>query len=143
MLVARGRPCYDIFMREHGKQKGVILKAYSKPSSVEIRCAFTLLQYFNSTIEFIPKATIHTPDLKVTSKNQLWEVKDIKGNSKNTIAHNLSSAKKQSENVIITLYSTKMTPKIAVARIKAELKHTPQIKKCLLITKEEKVVKIK
>lgn len=143
MLVARGRPCYDIFMREHSKQKGVILKAYSKPSSVEVRCAFTLLRYFNSAIEFIPKATIHTPDLRVTSKNQLWEIKDIKGNSKNTIAHNLSNAKKQSENVIITLYSTKMTPKVAVARIKAELKHAPQIKKCLLITKEEKVVKIK
>ena len=143
MLVAYGRPCYDNFMREHGKQKGVILKAYSKPSSVEIRCAFTLLQYFNSTIEFIPKATIRTPDLRVVSKNQLWEVKDIKGNSRNTIAHNLSNAKKQSENVIITLYSTKMTPKVAIARIKAELKHTPQIKKCLLVTKEERVVKIK
>ena len=121
----------------------LILKAYSSPSHLELRCGFTLLEYFNSSIEFVPKATIHAPDMRIVKKNQLWEVKDIKGNSKNTIHHNLSMAKKQSENVVITLYSTKMSPKTAIARIKAELKATPEIKRCLLIAKNEKVIKIK
>ncbi|MBR5408350.1 hypothetical protein IK112_00170 [Candidatus Saccharibacteria bacterium] len=73
----------------------------------------------------------------------MWEIKDIKGNSKNTIQHNLSEARKQSRNIVITLYSTKMTPKNAIGRIKNELARRHDIKKCLLITKSENVIKIK
>lgn len=128
---------------ESNHKLSVILKAHSSPSQLELRCAFTLLYYFNSSIEFLPRTQIHTPDIKIVKKNQLWEIKDIKGNSKNTIQHNLSGAKKQSQNVIITLYSTKMTPKVAIGRIKSELKRSKTIRRCLLVTKTEKVIKIK
>lgn len=128
---------------ESNHKLSVILKAHSSPSQLELRCAFTLLYYFNSSIEFLPRTQIHTPDIKIVKKNQLWEIKDIKGNSKNTIQHNLSGAKKQSQNIVITLYSTKMAPKVAIGRIKSELNKTTAIKRCLLITKAEKVIKIK
>lgn len=128
---------------ERADKLGIILTAHSSPNTLEIRCGFTLLRYFNSSIEFLPTTQLHTPDMKVVRKNQLWEIKDIKGNSKNTISHNLSEAKKQSENVVITLYSTKMTPKSAIGRLKSELKKTPSIKKCLVVTKTEKVIKVK
>ena len=99
--------------------------------------------YFKSKVEFIPTASSHTPDILVVKQNQMWEIKNIRGNSDNTIHHNLSKAKNQSENIIITLYSSKMKPKSAVGRIKRELKLRNNIKRCLLITKQGKIVKIK
>lgn len=49
----------------------------------------------------------------------------------------------QSENIIISLYRTKMTPCRAIGRIKAELKKRRDIKRLILVTKDHKIIEIK
>jgi len=130
-------------MDKRGNDISVRISAGTHPQYLETICALAVAVYFKSKVEFIPTASSHTPDILVVKQNQMWEIKNIRGNSDNTIHHNLSKAKNQSENIIITLYSSKMKPKSAVGRIKRELKLRNNIKRCLLITKQGKIVKIK
>ena len=125
------------------KRLGVIIAGGASPDWFEMKVAFRLLDFFDSSVEFLPRSQVRTPDLKVKKTGQTWEIKNIRGNGVNTIEHNLAKAKRQSENIVISLYRSKMTPKRAIGRIKAELKHNPDIKRVILVTKEGKVVKVK
>lgn len=124
-------------------QHKVTIEAYASPDRYEIKVAFALLDYFDSDIILRKSGQNYSPDLLIKRTNQLWEIKNIRGNSVNTIEHNLARAKMQSDKIIISLYRTKMAPKRAIGRIKAELKRRREIKRVLLITKEHKIIEIK
>ena len=106
-------------------------------------CGFCMANHFNSDIEFIPTSDIYSPDVIVKRLHQRWEIKTIRGNSKNTIEHAMHRAKLQSENLAISLYRSKMAPKVAIGRIKRELKLPNPFKRVILVTKNQKVVVIK
>lgn len=124
-------------------QHKVTIEAYVSPDRYEIKVAFALLDYFDSDIILRKSGQNYSPDLLLKRTNQLWEIKNIRGNSVNTIEHNLARAKMQSDKIIISLYRTKMAPKRAIGRIKAELRRRREIKRVLLITKEHKIIEIK
>ena len=109
----------------------------------EIKCGFWLTKYFHSDIEFIPTASSNTPDIRVVRLHQYWEIKNITGNGKNTIHHAMSGANRQSNNLIITLIRSRMTPKVAIGRIKHEISKTTPFKRIILITKSGKILEIK
>lgn len=125
------------------KMYDIVLKNGANPDNIEKRCAKTISLYFRSNIEFIPSGNHSSPDMFVRRTHQFWEIKSPKGNSKNTIHHILSEIEYQSSNIVITLYRTKMSPRVVIGRIKTELKKPNGIKKILLITKSEKIIKIK
>ena len=115
----------------------------ANPDRYECRVAAVLANHFKSDIILRKNSQSYSPDLLVVRLNQLWEMKNIRGNGVHTIEHNLSKAKLQSDKVIVSLYRTKMTPKRAVGRIKAELTKNHEIKRLILITKDGKAVEIK
>ena len=121
----------------------VIIEAYASPDRYEIKVAFDLLEYWGSDIVLRKSGQSYSPDLLAVKTNQLWEIKNIRGNSANTIEHNLAKAKMQSENIIVSLYRTKMAPHRAIGRIKTELKKRRDIKRLILITKDHKIIEIK
>ena len=88
-----------------------------------------------------PSGTLPTPDLLVMKTNDLWEIKNIRGNGKNTIEDNLKRAAKQSQNVVISLLRSKMTQTQATARIRYNLERSHgNIKNVVLVTKEGKTL---
>lgn len=121
----------------------ISIEAGANPDKYEWRVAAVLTDYFKSNIAIRRSSQSYSPDLLVIRLNQLWEIKNIRGNGTHTIEHNLSKAKLQSDKVIISLYRTNMTPKRAIGRIKAELIRNREIKRLLLVTKDGKVIEIK
>lgn len=115
-----------------------------EPRPSEQRVARIMAQYFQSDIQFVPTSSVsRTPDLFIVRLHQLWEIKNIRGNGKRTMANNLRTAQHQSENVIISLFETKMTGDQAVARARDYLKSGPvKIKHLIIITKSERVIEI-
>ena len=102
-----------------------------------------MAQYLKSDMEFIKRQTSTTPDLYSAKWHQLWEVKNIRGNNENTISRALKGIYKQSENVIITLFRSSMTPSQAAGRAKDKLSKATRIKRLVIITKSGKIVVIK
>ena len=142
MLAFGEQQPYNIPMPKENRLR-VIIEAYATPDRYEIKVAFALLDYFGSNIILRKSGQSYSPDLLIQKTNQLWEIKNIRGNSVNTIEHNLAKAKMQSGNIIISLYRTKMTPHRAIGRIKAELKKRRDIKRLILLTKDHKIIEIK
>lgn len=117
---------------------------HQKPTSIEYTIAEITAQFFKSNVRFIEPRCQRAPDLYVTKTRKTWEIKNIKGNSKRTIANNLRSAKYQSPNIIISLMASKMSPAQAAHRILEYLKSGPSgIQSVILITKSEKILVIK
>jgi len=115
-----------------------------KPDEYEDIVAELMAEHFKSDIKFILRGANTTPDIAVLRYNQIWEIKNIKGNSKRTIQNNLRDADDQSSNVIISLLRTKMAPQQAIGRINEFFKKGPtKIKKLLLVTKTQKILVIK
>lgn len=142
MLEHEPTMCYGSIMIR-GKQNKVIVTGGATPDSYELRCAFCMCDFFNSDIEIVPSGNNPSPDARVVRLRQFWEIKNIRGNGKNTIHHTLSEASHQSENLIITLLRTKMAPKTAVSRLKSELKKPTIFKKVLLLMKNGKIIVVK
>lgn len=124
-------------------KNGVIIEPNANPDNFELKVAMLLVEYFSSDVVLRKNLQSYSPDLLVVRTNQLWEIKNIRGNGVHTIEHNLSKAKLQSDKVAISLYRTKMTPARAIGRIKAELSKNTTIKRLILITKSNKIIKIK
>ncbi len=123
---------FNIIIPNHLKQK---------PTCSEYLIAEIVADFFESNIYFIEPSIIRAPDIYVSKTRKTWEIKNIRGNSKRTIANNLRSAKYQSSNVIISLLNTQMTSAQAKSRITSYLKSGPSgIKKILIITKSKKVI---
>lgn len=81
------------------------------------------------------------PDLQVVKTGEFWEIKNIRGNSKNTIEGNLKKAARQSSNVVISLLRSKMSYAQAVVRIRHNLNRSHGgIKKVILVTKSGKTI---
>ena len=82
-----------------------------------------------------------SPDLLI--KNEIWELKSPRGNSKNTIHNIFVTSRKQSYNVIIDLRRCRMNEQNAFARIRDAFNKRRR-KKCqlLVITKHGKVIDI-
>lgn len=113
------------------------------PNCYEKAVAELMAEYLQSDIEFIKRNTSTTPDILALKYNQIWEIKNIRGNNRNTISRNLKGIYRQSENVIITLFQTDMTINQAIGRAKDKLSKANRIKRLVLISKSKKVVVIK
>ena len=115
-----------------------------QPSQSEQYVARLIAEYFQSNVQFVKPRIQRAPDLYVIKTRQNWEIKNIQGNSKRTIANNLRNAKYQSPNIIISLQHTKMTTVQAVSRVKEYLKSGPtNIKHIIIISKSSKVIAIR
>lgn len=112
------------------------------PDKFEETVARILARKFQSDVSFVqPTFSLHTPDLQIIRTGEFWEIKNIRGNGKNTIEDNLKKATKQSENIVISLLRTKMSPTQATARIRYNLNRSHgKIKRVILITKTGKVI---
>lgn len=112
------------------------------PDNFEETIARILALKFQSDVLFVqPTLSLHTPDLQILKTGEFWEIKNIRGNGKNTIEDNLKKAAKQSENIIISLLRTKMSPAQATARIHYFINHPHgKIKRIILVTKTGKTI---
>ncbi|MBR3414493.1 hypothetical protein IKG73_00525 [Candidatus Saccharibacteria bacterium] len=114
-----------------------------KPDEWERITARLMAEYLKSDIEFVVRKSSTTPDIMAIRLNQFWEIKNIVGNSSNTIHNNLKSIDRQSENVVITLFRTKMRARKAYSEIIIHLKKATRIKRLVLITNSKKIIVIK
>lgn len=117
----------------------VDMKPY--PDRYEERIARVLAGKFQSDVLFVVRSSLRTPDIQIVKTGDYWEIKNIKGNGKNTIEDNLKRAAKQSKNVVIGLFRTKMTPAQASARIQYFLKRPHRdIRRVILVTKNNSII---
>lgn len=131
-------------MRSISSQFKVIIPVDMKPypDSYEEKVARILARKFQSDMLFVPPTySLHTPDLQVVNTGKFWEIKNIRGNGKNTIEDNLKKAAKQSSNVVVSLLRSKMTSTQAAARIRYFLSRPHgNIKNIILVTKGGKTI---
>ena len=114
-----------------------------KPEKYEKIIAKVMAQYLKNNIRFIRRTCTTTPDILAIELNQVWEIKNIRGNNKNTIARNLKGIYRQSENVVISLFRTKMTLDEAIAQTKKKLANANRLKRVVIISRDKKIVVIK
>lgn len=100
-----------------------------------------MANYFKTDVVFLRPISLKSPDLKV--KNEIWELKSPRGNSKNTIHNVFITSRKQSYNVVIDLRRCKMDERKAFSRIR-DAYNKRRRRKCRLkiITKRGEVVDI-
>ena len=94
-------------------------------------------------VELIPPIQIkgmNTPDIQIDGL--IWEMKSPTGNGKNTMKHNVSSAKRQSQNVIIDLRRCKMEEERAICEIKHHFNLSKRLRRLKIITKSEIILDI-
>ncbi len=92
-------------------------------------------------VELIPPSQvkgIHLPDIYMNSV--AWEIKSPEGKGKNTILHNLQSAKKQSHNVIIDLRRCGLSESVAIKELKNLFDRSKSLRRMLVITKSEEIL---
>ncbi|MBQ3353503.1 hypothetical protein IJG89_04185 [Candidatus Saccharibacteria bacterium] len=121
----------------------VIVKTLPKdaPYDFEMSAALIIANHFKTNIVFLRPGHMKSPDLLI--KNEIWELKSPRGNSKNTIHNIFVTSRKQSYNVIIDLRRCRMNEQNAFARIRDAFNKRRR-KKCqlLVITKHGKVIDI-
>lgn len=112
-----------------------------RPRDFEMSAAMLLAEYFKTDIIFLRPIPLKSPDLKIGE--QIWELKSPVGKSKNTIHNNISTARKQSLNLIIDLRKCKLYEKKALANIKdCYKKRKRKTGSYIIITKEGKIVDV-
>ena len=111
------------------------------PYDFEISAALIMANYFKTNVVFLRPISLKSPDLKV--KNEIWELKSPRGDSKNTIHNVFITSRKQSYNVVIDLRRCKMDERKAFSRIR-DAYNKRRRRKCKLkiITKRGEVVDI-
>ena len=111
------------------------------PYDFEISAALIMANYFKTDVVFLRPISLKSPDLKV--KNEIWELKSPRGDSKNTIHNVFITSRKQSYNVVIDLRRCKMDERKAFSRIR-DAYNKRRRRKCKLkiITKRGEVVDI-
>lgn len=105
------------------------------PDDFEKAIARLLAKYFSSDITFVDTASTSMPDILVIRLNQIWEIKRVDGNKRDTVHHSLGRAKKQSANVILVMGKTKFQLSQVVGYAKQELKIRRDIKRLILLSK--------
>jgi hypothetical protein len=110
------------------------------PKDHELSAALLLAQHFKTDVVFLRPKYAKTPDIEANGMK--WEIKSPMGNSKKTIENNLRAARKQSKCIAIDLRRTKMHRTRAISRINYYLSRQTQIKRVVVITKDQKVLEI-
>ena len=119
----------------------VIVKTLPKdsPRNFEMSAALIIAEYFESDIVFLRPIPLKSPDLNI--RGEIWELKSPIGKSKNTIANNFKSARKQSINIVSDLRNCKLDERNAISRIKFAMSKRRRRKgKVLVINKRGKVL---
>lgn len=119
----------------------VVVKTLPKdsPRNFEMSAALIIAEYFESDIVFLRPIPLKSPDLNI--RGEIWELKSPIGKSKNTIANNFKSARKQSINIVIDLRNCKLDERNAISRIKFAMSKRRRRKgKVLVINKRGKVL---
>lgn len=114
---------------------------YPYPYDFEISAAIMLANYFQQNVEFIPRAIMTTPDVKIGAI--LWEIKSPTGKGKRNIQHQFNRGMKQSDNIVFDARRSK----IDIRKIRRELARqaslTKSLKRLILITKDAKIEVVK
>lgn len=111
------------------------------PKPHEMHAAQIVANYFRTDITFLRPQPYRNPDLDV--KGVTWELKSPIGNGKKTIENNLRNSHGQSHRVILDLTRCKLHQTRALSRIRYYIKQgDPEIKKLLVILKNEKIIVI-
>lgn len=113
---------------------------YPLPSPRELSAARLLANHFQCDITCVTRSEHKSPDFRIGKL--FWELKTPTGTGKYNIQHALHSATRQSGNIIIDARFSKLH----INKIKSILQHemvlTKNIKRLLLIQKDEKVLEI-
>ncbi len=111
------------------------------PYDFEMSAALIIANHFKTDIVFLRPGSLKSPDLLI--KNEIWELKSPRGNSKNTMHNNIKGARKQSTNIVIDLRFCKMNKNKAISRIRdAYKKRKRKIGKYYIIEKSGKIIDI-
>lgn len=100
------------------------------PYDFEMSAALLIANYFKTDVIFLRPIPLKSPDLQV--KDEVWELKSPRGNSKNTIHNIFVTSRKQSYNVVIDLRRCKMNEQKAFSRIR-DAYNKRRRKKCQLL----------
>ena len=111
------------------------------PYDFEMSAALIVATHFKTDVVFLRPGPMKSPDLLL--KQEIWELKSPRGNSKNTIHNIFVTSRKQSYNVIIDLRRCRMNEQKAFARIRDAFNKRRR-KRCqlLVITKQNRVIDI-
>ena len=130
-------------MRSMKSKYNVIVKTLPQdaPYEFEMSAALLVANYFKTDVIFLRPHSLKSPDLKI--RDEVWELKSPRGNSKNTIHNVFVTSRKQSYNVIIDLRRCRMNEFKAFARIR-DAYNKRRRRKCrlLIISKKGKVLDI-
>ena len=114
---------------------GVILELH------ELSTVTFLSGFCQTTIELIPPS--HTPGVRTPDFVMwgiMWEMKSPQGKELRTIEHAFKNAAKQSENIVIDLRRNNVDVDSAVKLLKKRFDLSRQVKRMLIITKDENVI---
>lgn len=116
-----------------------------KPTEKEKEVAQLIGELYGGKIKIIPRVNepegIKTPDYMI--KNRKYDLKEIYGNSKNTIYNTITKKKGQSDNFIFDISKTEMEEIEAIEQIQSiyKSKHKSWINEIILI-KNNQILKI-
>ena len=97
-----------------------------------------VLSWKGDNVEFLPVGSKKSADIKFQGKE--WEIKAPKGKSNRTIENNMRRALQQSDNIIIDLARCKILELKAIREIRRQCYLLKQLKTCLVITKNRKIL---
>ena len=121
--------------------KNVILE----PTTKEKEVANLLGEIYGGSIKIIPRinepAGIKTPDYMI--RNKKYDLKEIYGNSKNTLYNAITKKKEQSDSFIFDISNTKMEEIEAIEQIQGiyKSKHKNWVNEIILI-KDNQILKM-
>lgn len=122
------------------KQSGkIIIPKQTLIHSHEQNVARTLVKT-GEDVQFLPTSIHHTAD--IAFRGLEWEIKSPIGNSSRTIENNLRNALKQSRNVIINLGRIKQSEDKCIKEIRRQAKLLHQIKRIIIITKNNQIIEL-
>ena len=127
-------------MKKVGKIVGKV-NPYLRPHEWET-INFLLDQGFE--LETILESRIkgeHTPDIKMN--NLFWEVKSPRSDSSSIMKNTLRDAQRQADNIIISLKRTARPDEKCLREIEDWFKDHKKIKRIWVVTKRNKLIKIK
>lgn len=116
-----------------------------KPSNREKEVAEIIGKIYGGIVKIIPRINkpegIKTPDYMI--ENKKYDLKEIYGNSKNTLYNAINKKKEQSDNFIFDISNTKMEISEAIKQIQGiyESKHKDWVNEIILM-KNNQILKI-
>ena len=113
------------------------------PMPHEIDVALILARHYQTIIEFIvPVDDYKRKSADIVMLGVEWEIKCPNGTAKSTISGQFQRASKQSKNIVIDTRLTKLKFEEIEKRVFNEIKKRTNIKKVILIDKNEKIIEI-